>query len=178
MAELRTLARPYARAALQAATEKKSVQLWADQLAHLALIAREPKIALLVGSASAKPTEQVVGLLTVLGEEVDAPMNNFLQLLADNKRLALLPSIADLFIELKANQEKTIAVTINSAFELDASIENKLTEALTVKLQRDVTVNTYVDQTLLGGVVIRAGDIVIDGSIKGRLAKLAEALSA
>jgi F-type H+-transporting ATPase subunit delta len=101
-----------------------------------------------------------------------------LHLLAQNKRLALLPSIAELFLELKANQEKTIAVSISSAFELEASIQNKLTEALTAKLQREVKVNTNIDQTLLGGVVIRAGDIVIDGSIKGRLAKLAEALSA
>ena len=68
-------------------------------------------------------------------------------------------------------------MTISSAFELDTSIEKKLTEALTAKLQRTVKVDTSIDQTLLGGVVIRAGDIVIDGSIKGRLAKLAEALS-
>jgi F-type H+-transporting ATPase subunit delta len=133
---------------------------------------------LLIGSATAEPSEQVSGLLSVLGEQVDQSMNNFLHLLAQNKRLALLPSIAELFLELKANQEKTIAVSISSAFELEASIQNKLTEALTAKLQREVKVNTNIDQTLLGGVVIRAGDIVIDGSIKGRLAKLAEALSA
>ena len=178
MAELRTLARPYARAALQAATEAKAAQTWADQLAQFTLIAVQAKVALLIGSATAEPSEQVSGLLSVLGEQVDQSMNNFLHLLAQNKRLALLPSIAELFLELKAKQEKTIAVSISSAFELEASIQNKLTEALTAKLQREVKVNTNIDQTLLGGVVIRAGDIVIDGSIKGRLAKLAEALSA
>lgn len=177
MAELRTLARPYARAALQAATEKEAAQLWEDQLTELALISLQAKIALLISSASAEPHEQVKALLAVLGDDVDQSLNNFLQLLAENKRLALLPTVVQLFIELKASQEKTIAVTISSAFELDTSIEKKLTEALTAKLQRTVKVDTSIDQTLLGGVVIRAGDIVIDGSIKGRLAKLAEALS-
>jgi F-type H+-transporting ATPase subunit delta len=115
MAEHRTLARPYARAALQAATEAKAAQTWADQLAQFALIAVQAKVALLIGSATAEPSEQVSGLLSVLGEQVDQSMNNFLHLLAQNKRLALLPSIAELFLELKANQEKTIAVSISSA---------------------------------------------------------------
>ena len=98
-------------------------------------------------------------------------------MLASNKRLLLLPSIAELFAELKADLERSVEVNISTAFALDSAVETKLTEALKNKLQREIHVNTNVDKSLLGGVVVRAGDIVIDGSIKGRIAKLAEAMS-
>jgi len=177
MAELRTLARPYAKAAFQAASETSSVQLWADQLTLLGSISAEAKVADAISSSTIDAATQVSTLTNLAGDDLGVAVNNFLHVLASNKRLLLLPSIAELFAELKADLERSVEVNISTAFALDSAVETKLTEALKNKLQRDIRVNTNVDKSLLGGVVVRAGDIVIDGSIKGRIAKLAEAMS-
>ncbi|MEE3240810.1 MAG: F0F1 ATP synthase subunit delta [Pseudomonadota bacterium] len=177
MAELRTLARPYARAGFEAANQADNLQLWADQLNQLAIISGQPKVAAMIASTNMLASEQANNLNELLGVDAGSAMANFLQLLAENKRLSLLPSVAELFAELKANQEKSVDVTINTAFELDDEMKSHLASALKTKLQRDVQVSTAVDRSLIGGIVIRAGDIVIDGSVKGRLAKLAEAIS-
>lgn len=177
MAELRTLARPYAKAAFQSANEATMLSVWSEQLNSLAAIASDSKVSGIIASPTVEANEQVVALVGLLGGDVDRQINNFLNILADNKRLSLLPAIADLFAELKSVQEKTVDVSISTAFSLDQSTEEKLISALKEKLQRDVNVDTLVDRSLLGGVLIRAGDIVIDGSVKGRLSKLAEAMS-
>jgi len=177
MAELRTLARPYAKAAFQAASETSSVQLWADQLTLLGSISAEAKVADAISSSTIDAATQVSTLTNLAGDDLGVAVNNFLHVLASNKRLLLLPSIAELFAELKADLERSVEVNISTAFALDSAVETKLTEALKNKLQREIHVNTNVDKSLLGGVVVRAGDIVIDGSIKGRIAKLAEAMS-
>jgi F-type H+-transporting ATPase subunit delta len=177
MAELRTLARPYAKAAFQAASETSSVQLWADQLTLLGSISAEAKVADAISSSTIDAATQVSTLTNLAGDDLGVAVNNFLHVLASNKRLLLLPSIAELFAELKADLERSVEVNISTAFALDSAVETKLTEALKNKLQRDIRVNTNIDKSLLGGVVVRAGDIVIDGSIKGRIAKLAEAMS-
>jgi len=177
MAELRTLARPYAKAAFQAASETSSVQLWADQLTLLGSISAEAKVADAISSSTIDAATQVSTFTNLAGDDLGVAVNNFLHVLASNKRLLLLPSIAELFAELKADLERSVEVNISTAFALDSAVETKLTEALKNKLQRDIRVNTNIDKSLLGGVVVRAGDIVIDGSIKGRIAKLAEAMS-
>ncbi len=177
MAELRTLARPYAKAIFKAAQESTVLQSWSDQLAALGAVAADTKINGLISSPTISGEKQVAVLTDLLSEELTQGINNFLVILADNKRLALLPTIAELFLELKANLERTVEVSISTAFALDPEVEAKLGGALKDKLQREVKVNTAIDKSLLGGVLIRAGDIVIDGSVKGRLAKLAEALS-
>ena len=177
MAELRTLARPYAKAAFQAANESGTLQLWADQLAMLGSISTDSKVASVITSSTVDAASQVATIAALVGDELSASVNNFLHILAENKRLLLLPSIAELFVELKANLERSVEVNISTAFALDDATETKLAQALKDKLQRDIQVHTDVDKSLLGGVVVRAGDIVIDGSVKGRLAKLAEAMS-
>ena len=98
-------------------------------------------------------------------------------MLANYKRLSLLPEIERLFDELKSERERSVNVVVNSAFPLDSAAEQKLATVLKQKLQREVSVETTVDESLLGGVLIKAGDVVIDGSVKGRLAKLAEAMN-
>ena len=116
------------------------------------------------------------GKLTVCGEKMDENQKNFIHTLASNKRLALLPFVKDLFAKMKAQQEKTIDVEVTAAFELPVDLINKLAQALSAKLDRKVSVQGSVDKSLLGGVVIHTGDMVIDGSVRGRLAKLAEAM--
>lgn len=177
MAELRTLARPYAKAAFQAASESDSLQSWADQLALLGSISVDPKVVDAITSSTLDAASQVSTLVDLVGSDLSGAVNNFLHILAENKRLLLLPSVAELFVELKANLERSVEVNISTAFALNDTIETKLTQALKEKLQRDIQVHTNVDKSLLGGVVVRAGDVVIDGSVKGRLAKLAEAMS-
>ena len=103
-------------------------------------------------------------------------MLNFIRVLADNHRLKLLPQIYQQFEILKANREKTVEVNVVSAMEITAEQQEKLASALSAKLERTVNMQVSIDSTLIGGAVVRAGDTVIDGSIRGRLSKLAEAL--
>jgi F-type H+-transporting ATPase subunit delta len=174
MAELRTLGRPYARAVFQVANDSDSVSDWHQKLETLALASKDEKAALIINSVSAPASDQVNFLVGLVDEQYNSAIGKFLRVLADNKRLVLLPSIAEIFSELKAEKEKSVDVTINTAFELNVTQKEKLVLSLQNKLQRDVKVTTIIDKSLIGGVVIRAGDIVIDGSIKGRLAKLSE----
>jgi len=176
MAELRTLARPYAKAAFAAAVAGEELQQWAEQLNLLAALAAHEKIAALIGSPTISSGEQATKLSAVAGSLLPA-VDNFLHVLAEYKRLPLLPAVAELFAEFKAERERRIAVNITSAFEVDTQTSERLSNALKQKLERDVDVEVEVDRALLGGVVVRAGDIVIDASIKGRLAKLAESMS-
>jgi len=101
----------------------------------------------------------------------------FVQVLAENRRLQLLPQIYQQFEVLKANREKTVEVSVVTASEISTEQQDKLASALSKKLEREVNMQVSIDGSLIGGVVIRAGDTVIDGSIRGRLAKLAEVLN-
>jgi F-type H+-transporting ATPase subunit delta len=116
-------------------------------------------------------------LSDVCGDAISAQVSNFIAILAANKRLALLPEIHSMFVEFKANQEKTVDVEVVSAFDLAEEAQDRLAVSLGKKLERQVTVRTSTDSDLLGGVLIRAGDLVIDGSVRGRLNKLAEAMN-
>jgi len=102
---------------------------------------------------------------------------SFITILAENKRLSLMPEIVELFDALKAIQEKRVDVEVISAYALDEAAENKLKEALKKRLQREVSLSSRVDQSLLGGLILRTDDMVIDGSLRGRLNKLAEAMN-
>ena len=177
MAELSTLARPYARAAFEYARDRGELAQWSQQLALAAAVTRQQAMAAVLTSPSLTAQQQAQTLGEVCGEALDGAARNFITILADNKRLALLPQIAALFEQYKADQEKSVDVEVVSAFALGDTARDKLTAALGRKLEREVKVRTAVDADLLGGVLIRAGDLVIDGSVRGRLNKLAEALN-
>lgn len=177
MAELNTLARPYAKAAFAYALAAKDLAAWAGQLAVLAGVSQTENVSKLVGSPSVTTADQAAQIIAVCGDELNEAGRNFVTVLAENKRLGLLPQIYQLFVELKASQEQTVDVEIATAFELDAEIQGKLDSALNKTLNRAIKVSTIVDKSLLGGVVVRAGDVVIDGSVRGRLAKLAESMN-
>jgi len=177
MAELTTLARPYAKAAFEFALAANQLQAWSEMLALAAAVAQQDGIGKVLGSP-ALTTEQKGSTFTdVCGDQLDDNARNFVLVLAGNQRLALLPNIRELFELMKANQEKTIDVAVTTAFELSDELENKLAEALSAKLDRNVKVRSELDKSLLGGAVIRAGDTLIDGSVRGRLASLAEAMN-
>jgi F-type H+-transporting ATPase subunit delta len=177
MAELNTLARPYAKAAFQQASESGDLAAWATQIATLAAVAQTKNVSMIINSPSIPSEKKVQILIDVCGEELGDKAHNFVTILAENKRLGLLPQIQQLFEQLKANQERTVNVEISTAFELDSEAQEKLNNVLSKKLEREIRVNTIVDKTLLGGILVRAGDIVIDGSVRGRLEKLAESMN-
>jgi F-type H+-transporting ATPase subunit delta len=146
-------------------------------LAITANIAQQEKVVQLLTSPSLTSEQQVDALIDICGEELNDSGKNFLSALSENKRLSLLPEIYQLFAGLKAQQEKTIDVELNTAFDIDSATLDKLTNALSANLSSQVKLQVVVDESLIGGVVIRAGDTVIDSSVRGRLAKLAERLA-
>lgn len=178
MAELSTLARPYAKAAFEYAAGANDLDGWSKQLATAAAVAQADNMVKVLASPSLTSEQQAQSFIDVCGEELSGNAQNFIKVLADNKRIALLPFISALFEEFKANREKSVDVEIGTAFEMDAAVQDQLAKALSAKLEREVKVHSSIDTSLLGGVVIRAADVVIDGSVRGRLAKLAEAMNA
>lgn len=178
MAESITLARPYARAAFEVAVADGQLQEWSTALASAAAIVTQQKIKALLTSPALTAADKSAAMLDVLGEAFHKKFANFIVALADNKRLSMLPEIRDLYRVLKADYEKSLDVSVTTAYPIDADLLDKLSRALAEKLGRRVKLSSAVDQSLLGGALIRAGDTVIDGSVKGRLTKLAEAMNA
>jgi F-type H+-transporting ATPase subunit delta len=177
MADRATIARPYARAAFAHAREGKDLAAWSKLLGSAAMAAVDPRVSRLIGHPHVTG-EQLVELLAGVSKNAAGKGgNNFLLALAENRRLALLPEIAAQFETLRAEIENVIDVEIITAREIAAPQEKRLTEALKRRLGRDVRMHTRIDETLLGGAIVRAGDLVIDGSLKGRLARLGSALT-
>lgn len=178
MSQLTTLARPYAKAAFETAVASGSLQSWSRGLGVLSALMQHEKVATYMAIPSNSSEQQTKTLLELAGNEVDSKLQNLVSLLAGNRRLALLPQISELFEALKAESEKSIDVDVVSAFAMDASAEAKLASALKARLQRDVKLSSSVDSSLIGGMIVRAGDLVIDGSVRGKLKKLTETMNA
>jgi len=177
MAELSTLARPYAKAAFQAAVSAGDVQAWSTMLSVASSVAEQEKVVELLSNPNLTGAQQAQTFVDVCGDSLNEAGQNLVSVLAENKRISLLPQIFEQFEHLKAELEKAVDVEIISAYEVTDETKQKLTQALKAKLDKDVRVTTSVDSTLLGGAIIRAGDLVIDGTLTGKLAKLAEAMN-
>ena len=177
MAELSTIARPYAKAAFAVAVQDSALDSWSSMLGLASAVASQDSVSGLLTDPSLSTERVAQSFIDVCGDSLDAKGQNFIRLLAENKRLVLLPEIAALFEILKANQEKSVDVEITTAFEVSSEISEKLANALKTRLKRDIRLATSVDKTLIGGAVIRAGDTVIDSSVRGKLKKLAEAMN-
>jgi F-type H+-transporting ATPase subunit delta len=176
MAEVNTVARPYTKAAFEYAMDKGNLDQWFAMLVLAAAAAEDKSVARVLGNPALTDTQKA-DLLVSICEDADEAGKNFLKLLAGNKRLALLSEITAQFNKLKADQEKSLDIEVITAFELVDAQQEKLAQALKTKLGRDVTLTAQVDKTILGGVVVRTDDLVIDGSVRARLAKLAEAMN-
>ena len=177
MAELKTVARPYARAAFEVAREQGQVTEWADMLSILAAVTMDPKLTIALGNPAFNAEEKASALADVCAEVTTVQGKAFLLALAEKKRLTLIPAISVLFQQFKLNYEKAVDVEFTSAFELSAEQAQVLAAALAKKLDRTINLTNETDASLLGGVVIRTGDLIIDGSVRGKLAKLAEAIN-
>ena len=177
MAEISTLARPYAKAAFEYAREKNALAQWSEQLATAAAVAADEGMGSVLDNPSLTDAQQAQTLNEVCGDATGGEVKNFVTILSSNKRLSLLPEIYAQFELLKSNLEKSVDVEVVSAFDLGEATAERLADVLGRKLEREVKVSTATDKDLLGGVLIRAGDLVIDGSVRGRLNKLAEAMN-
>lgn len=176
MAQLTTLARPYAKAVFDAAKEQNAVDQWDQALAFAGLVAADQEVANILANPGLSEQRKAELFADCFEEPLPDALRNFLLILAENKRLALLPEVATLFSLYRADLERTVKLAVNTAFELSADEQQKLIKALSEKLERKVELETAVDQSLIGGVVVRTGDLVIDASVRGKLARMAKAL--
>ena len=174
MSQALTLARPYARAAFSLARDAGTLPAWSQALAFAARVAADPQVAAVLGHPKLSAAD-AVALLAPDG--AGEAFCNFLGLLFDNRRLSLLPEIAGLYDELRFEAERVVKAKVTSAAALPAAELETIKAALRRRFGRDVEVEAAVDESLIGGAVIDAGDVVIDGSIKGKLGRLEAALS-
>ena len=176
MAELTTLARPYAKAAFEFAQEKGILAEWSAMLTFVAGLVADAKVKAVLTDPKRGSAEITATFLSAADASLDEGSKNFLRTLGSNRRLVLLPEIAQLFEVQRAELEKTIEVDVASAIAVPDAVTEKLKLALEKRLGRQVKLSNQIDTGLIGGAVIRAGDLVIDGSVKGKLARLASSL--
>ena len=176
MAEAITIARPYAVAVFAIAKEKDELKGWSDLLALLAQCVADPKMQSIITSPAVSDEQVVTLLADISGELMSVDARNFLALLAENNRLQLLAYIAVIFEELRAEAEQTMTADVTTARALTSEQESNIAAALKKRTGRDVTLITTIDDSLLGGAIIRAGDLIIDGSALGKLNRLANAI--
>ncbi len=175
MSDLTTIARPYAKAAFDFAVEKDQLDQWGQMLSFAAEVAQNAQVKeLLASSMSADKLAEI--FVAVCGEQVDAHGQNLLKVMAENGRLKAIPDVCQQFFALKKEHEKEIDVEITSATELSDEQLANIGSKLEQRLARKVKLNCSVDEALLGGVIIRAGDLIIDDSARGRLNRLSDAL--
>ncbi len=177
MIEPMTLARPYARAAFDYARQAEQLDPWLSALSTLAASASDPRVTRMLKDPAMTGEARADAFCGLLGDSAPSGMNAFLHVMAENGRLDLLPEVAELLGDLKAALEATVEVEVTSAMDVSDEELQQLTAAMTERLERTVSISTLTDPSLIGGAVIRAGDLVIDGSVRGRLRKLAGALT-
>ncbi|MBA0215247.1 F0F1 ATP synthase subunit delta [Pectobacterium brasiliense] len=175
MSEFVTVARPYAKAAFDFAVENQALDRWQNMLAFSAEVARNEQIAELLSGAVA-PIELAKTFIAVCGDQLDEAGQNLIRVMAENGRLPVLPEVLEQFIQLRATLESTVDVDVISASTLSEQQLSKIAAAMEKRLSRKVKLNCKIDKSVMAGVVIRAGDMVIDGSIRGRLERLADVL--
>ncbi len=178
MAELVTLARPYAKASFEVAVGEGNLAGWQAMLSVAALVVAVEKVCFALSSPALTSEQGASIVIDICGDSLSSKGQNLIRSLAVNKRLSLLPAISEQFSELKAQYERTVSVEISTAFPLDNEICERISQALGKKWLCKIKLRAEVDKNLLGGVVIKAGDAVIDASIRGRMLKLAESLCA
>ena len=173
MSEALTLARPYARAAHAVARDSGQAEDWSRALALAARIAADPQVAALLGDPRLRSGDARM----LLAEGTGDAFGRFIDELADNGRLGLLPEISGLYEQLRADADQLVKARITSAAALSPAELDSLVAALRRRFGREVEVETAIDESLIGGAVIDAGDTVIDGSLRGKLQRMQNALA-
>jgi len=177
MAEKITIARPYAKAAFELANGEGKLGEWSEMLELLSAIAADADFSALANNPNVADEKVAETLLGVMDKGLVAGGENLVKLLVENKRLNVMPEIAEMFGLLRAEAEKTIDAEVISAFEVGSAEQDKIKLALKNRLGREVTLTCKIDESLIGGAIVRAGDLVVDGSVVGQLKGLASAMS-
>jgi F-type H+-transporting ATPase subunit delta len=170
-------ARPYAIAAFQQAQEEGDTGRWSDMLSLLATVAADPTMAGLVANPKVKRQQLAELIIDVCGDVLSETGRNFVRILAENRRLNIIREIAAAYEMERSRAERRSDVRVTSAFELSPAEQNAITVAMTKRFATKVDLSVEVDPALIGGIVIRSGDTVIDGSLRGQLAKLAQSVA-
>lgn len=176
MAEKSTVARPYALAAFELAREKNELAKWSDMLQFAAMVAIDDTMQQYSNNPHISRESLSRLFLSICSEQLTDVGKNFIKVLIDNRRLNVLPEIAMLYEQHRAEAERTVEAEVISAFPLSETQQALLVDKLKQRLGRDVNLIAKVDANLLGGAIVRAGDLVIDGSVNGQIDKLAHAL--
>lgn len=182
MSDNTTIARPYAKAIFQHALAKSQLSAWSALLSVLAQVVLHRKVKTFLTSPNASVADKVARLKNTLSGiqsiPTDAAVDHLLQILTEKKRILVLPEMLAQFEALRAEHEKTMVAHVRSYSALSQEQEARLKASLTKRLQREVSLIVTIDKTILGGAVIHAGDLVIDGSVRGKLNKLGTLLAA
>ena len=176
MSELTTAARPYAKAVYDTASETGTLESWSDALANLSLLVADSQVKDRLESPDLSAEQKGELLIQVLGKNLNEHQQNLVRLMAENGRLKLMADVAEQFEAARAKAENKIEAEVITAFPLTDEQEKSLVATLKNKLGCDITITTSVDETLIGGVVIKAGDTIIDASMKSQLDSLALSL--
>ncbi len=177
MSNVTTLARPYAKAAFDLDEADGTTGSWNDMLVLASAQVSEESMQSLLYSPEVSKSQLVEILSDAAGEAFDKRFKDFLSVLAENKRLPLLPEITDLYQRLREEADKLLRVKVVSAFELEEDQARRLKDALARRFDREILLESEVDSSVIGGAVVYAGGQVIDGSLKDRLTKLSNSLS-
>lgn len=180
MADFETTARPYARAIFELASEESKLEQWQEKLQGAAAIAADAQMQAMFDLPSVLASDLAdlfVSVAEGAGIEADDDFRNLVMLLAENDRLAALSAIAENFEILKREAEGKIEVRVRSARELTAKQQEKIADSMAKRLGKEVSITTEIDESLVAGAIVTAGDLVIDGSVSGRMDKLSLALS-
>ncbi|RWR03387.1 ATP F0F1 synthase subunit delta [[Pantoea] beijingensis] len=175
MSEFVTVARPYAKAAFDFAVEHQSVDRWQQMLAFAAEVASNEQMADLLSGALA-PESVSATFIAICGDQLDEAGQNLIKVMAENGRLHALPDVLVQYVQLREAYEATAEVDVISASTLSDEQLTKISTAMEKRLSRKVKLNCKIDKSVMAGVIIRAGDMVIDGSVRGRLERLADVL--
>lgn len=176
MSELATLARPYAAAVYKRAKETGSAEKWSENLAFIESVLSDPQVSALIRHPKVSDDQKSALMREFCQEKTSSEVVNFLNLLVYNKRLTLISEIVRLYEVLKAEDEGYVEVDVTTAYALSKEVKSHLTTSLENKLGKKVHMNVAVDKSLIGGVLVRAGDKVIDGSIRGQLKHMQKTL--
>ena len=177
MADNASIARPYAKAVFDLATEIGNQDDWSNTLESLAVIAQDEEFGKAVNSPQVKPEQLEEVVLGLLGKNMPEGGDNFIKLLTQNGRFEALPEVQQQYAVLLAESRESIEAEVLTALPLSAAQKKSLTAALKARLGVSVSIVETIDESLIGGAIVKAGDLVIDGSAKGRVEKLAIALN-
>lgn len=177
MAQTTTIARPYAKAVFELARDARDFDGWQRQLELLAGFAADPTLRRALGNPKLAGADIARALIEAAGDKLTGAGRNLVTLLATRKRLTVMPELLTQFAALRRDAEKVVEVELVTAVAVEPAMQQRFASALERKLGRSVKLHTRTDATLIGGALVKAGDTVIDGSVRGRLERLAVQLA-